>query len=159
MNYKIESKEAFKIIGLKEHYEMNVEEAFAKVPLFWQETVQSGMIPRILTLLNQPPFGLLGVSTCMNGKDFDYYIAAASDKPVPEGMTSYEVPACTWAIFECIGPMPQAIQELQKRIITEWLATSGYEYADAPDIEVYSDGDQQSSDYRSEVWLPIVKKQ
>ncbi|WP_338056064.1 GyrI-like domain-containing protein [Thermanaerosceptrum fracticalcis] len=43
-------------------------------------------------------------------------------------------------------------------MVTEWLPTSGYEYADAPDIEVYTDGDQQSPTYRSEVWLPIVKK-
>jgi len=50
------------------------------------------------------------------------------------------------------------MQNLQKRIITEWLPTSGYEYADAPDIEVYSDGNQQAEDYRSEVWLPIIKK-
>ena len=54
--------------------------------------------------------------------------------------------------------MPDSIQSLQKRIVTEWLPTSGYEYANAPDIEVYYDGDQQSKDYKSEVWLPIVKK-
>lgn len=158
MNYKIEKKAAFRIVGVKEHFNMDVEEAFAKVPLFWQKTIQSGMIPEILAQLNQPPLGLLGVTTCMNGKDFDYYIAAASDKPLPENMVEYEVPACTWAVFECIGPMPQAIQELQKRIITEWLPTSGYEYADAPDIEVYTEGDQQSPTYRTEIWLPIVKK-
>ncbi|GAB6085189.1 GyrI-like domain-containing protein [Alkaliphilus crotonatoxidans] len=50
------------------------------------------------------------------------------------------------------------MQSLQKRIITEWLPTSGYEYADAPDIEVYTDGDQQSPTYQSEIWLPVVKK-
>jgi AraC family transcriptional regulator len=54
--------------------------------------------------------------------------------------------------------MPTAIQELQKRIITEWLPTSGYEYANAPDIEVYFEGDQQADDYKCEVWLPITKK-
>jgi AraC family transcriptional regulator len=158
MNYKIEKKAAFRVVGVTEHFDMDVEEAFARVPLFWQKTIQSGMIPEILAQLNQPPYGLLGVSTCMNGKDFDYYIAVASGNPTPENMVEYDVPACTWAVFECIGPMPHAIQELQKRIITEWLPSSGYEYADAPDIEVYTEGDQQSSTYRSEVWLPIVKK-
>lgn len=158
MNYKIEKKDAFKIIGVKEHLDMNIEESFAKVPLFWQKTVQTGMIPKLCELMNQPPFGVLGVSTCMNGKDFDYYIAVATDKPAPEGTVEYQVLACTWAIFECIGPMPYAIQELQKRIVTEWLPTSGYEYADAPDIEIYTDGDQQSSTYKSEIWLPVVKK-
>ena len=70
----------------------------------------------------------------------------------------YEIPAGTWAVFDCVGSMSGAIQELQKRIVTEWLPTSGYEYANASDIEVYFDGDQQSADYRCEVWLPIVKK-
>ncbi|NLT47697.1 MAG: AraC family transcriptional regulator, partial [Clostridiales bacterium] len=93
----------------------------------------------------------------MSGEDLDYYIAVATDKPTPKDMTEYEVPAGTWAVFECIGPMPGAIQELQKRIVTEWLPTSGYEYANAPDIEVYFEGDQQSADYRCEVWLPIKK--
>jgi len=158
MNYRIEKKEPFRIVGVKDHFDMSIEESFAKVPLFWQKTIQSGLLPKILPLLNQPPFGLLGVSTCMNGKDFDYYIAVATDKPAPEETVEYLVPACTWAVFECLGPMPQAIQELQKRIVTEWLPSSGYEYADAPDIEVYTEGDQQSPTYRSEVWLPITKK-
>ena len=159
MNYKIEQKEAFRIVGVREQMEMEMEGAFARVPIFWQETIQAGMIPNILGMLNQPPHGLLGVSSSTSGTEFDYYIAVASDKPTPQGMDEFEVPACTWAVFECIGPMPRTIQELQKRIITEWLPTSGYEYADAPDMEVYTDGDQQSPSYRSEVWLPVVRKQ
>lgn len=159
MNYKIEKREAFRIVGVKEHMELNVEENFVLVPQFWAETFKNGMFDKICQLSNQEPFGVLGVSTCMNGRDFDYYIACATDKPVPENMSEYQVPAATWAIFECIGPMPTAIQELQKRIITEWLPTSGYEYADAPDIEVYPAGDSTSPDYKTEVWLPVVKKQ
>ncbi len=159
MNYKIEQKEAFRIVGVRERLEMEMEGAFARVPMFWQETIQAGMIPKILEMHSQPPYGLLGISSGMNNTEFDYYIAVASDKPAPQGMCEFEVPACTWAVFECIGSMPQAIQELQKRIITEWLPTSGYEYANAPDIEVYTEGDQQSPSYRSEVWLPVVRKQ
>lgn len=158
MNYRIEKKDAFRIVGAKEHMELNVEENFVRVPQFWGETFQNGMFAEICQLSNQEPFGVLGVSTCMNGKDFDYYIACATDKSIPDNMYEYMVPATTWAMFECIGPMPTAIQELQKRIITEWLPTSGYEYADAPDIEVYPAGDTSSPDYKCEVWLPIVKK-
>lgn len=158
MNYKIVTKDAFKIVGVKEHYNMSIEESFAKVPLFWQKTVESGIVPAILALLGKEPYGLLGVSTCMNGKDFDYYIAVATDKDTPEGMVDYTIPECTWAVFECVGAMPTAIQELQKRIVTEWLPTSSYEYANAPDVEVYFEGDQQADNYRCEVWLPIIKK-
>jgi AraC family transcriptional regulator len=158
MNYRIEKKEAFRIIGVKEHFDMNLEEAFAQVPLFWQKTVEAGLIPEVLEMLNKPPLGLLGVSTSVGDHNFDYYIAVASDKHTPDGMSELEVPACIWAIFESVGAMPHAIQDLQKRIITEWLPTSGFEYANAPDIEVYPEGDQQSPTYRCEVWLPVVKK-
>jgi AraC family transcriptional regulator len=158
MNYKIITKDSFKVVGVKEHYDMSIEECFAKVPLFWKKTIESGIVPTILPLMDKEPYGLLGVSTCMNGQDIDYYIAVATDREKPNGMVEYTVPECTWAVFECVGAMPTAIQELQKRIITEWLPTSGYEYANAPDIEVYFDGDQQADNYRSQVWLPIIKK-
>ena len=158
MNYRIEKKESFRIVGVKEHYTMDVEECFAEIPIFWQRTGASGVIPQILSLMDREPYGLLGVSTCMNGEDLDYYIAVASEKERLENMVEYIVPDCEWAIFECVGSMPASIQELQKRIITEWLPTSGYEYANAPDIEVYFEGDQQAEDYKCEVWLPIIKK-
>lgn len=158
MNYRIEKKEAFKIVGVKEHYIINIEENFAGIPQFWQKTAQSGVIPEICALSDREPYGVLGISTCMNGKDFDYYIAVATNRETPEKMAEYIVPECTWAIFECIGALPSAIQSLQKRIVSEWLPASGFEYADAPDIEVYFEGDQRADDYRCEVWLPVVKK-
>lgn len=158
MNYKIISRDSFKIVGVKQYYNLSAEECMAHVPLFWQETVQSGIVPSIIALIDQEPYGLLGVSTCMNGRDLDYYIAAPTSQQTPAGMAEYTIPACTWAVFECIGAMPDAIQSLQKRIVTEWLPTSGYEYANAPDIEVYFEGNQQAADYRCEVWLPITKK-
>lgn len=157
MDYRIEKKGAFKIVGVKQHYSMSIEESMINVPLFWQKTAQSGVIPKLCTLMNKEPSGILGVSTCMNGKDFDYYIAVASNREKPADMVDYIVPESLWAIFECIGAMPDAIQTLQKRIVSEWLPNSGYEYANAPDIEVYFEGNQQADDYKCEVWLPIIK--
>ncbi len=157
MNYRIESKPEFRVVGVKKHFSGSLDECFAAVPLFWQNTIQRGEIPVISNLIDQPPFGIMGVGTSMDSGKFDYYIAVATDKETPPNMEEYTVPACTWAIFECIGAMPDAIQSLQKRIVTEWLPTSGYEYASAPDIEVYFDGDQQSPDYKCEVWLPVKK--
>ena len=146
------------LYGTHRLYGMDIDESYKQVPKFWQEAIQSGLIPKVLSMNNLEPKALLGLSTCMNGKDFDYYIAVASDKDIVDDMSEYTVPKCTWAVFESIGAMPNAIQDLQKRIITEWLPTSGYEYADAPDIEVYLEGDQFAADYKCEVWLPIRKK-
>lgn len=158
MKYRIEKKEAFRIVGVKESMHVNLEENFAKIPQLWQQVTQDGSLMRLVKMMNQPPFSILGVSTCMNGEKMDYYIAAATNLPAPEGMCETIVPAGIWAIFECVGPLPHTMQDLQRRIITEWLPTSGYEYADAPDVEVYTNGDQQAADYRSEIWLPVVKK-
>lgn len=157
MNYRIESKPEFRVVGAKRHFSGSMEEGFASVPLFWQEVAQRGVITQLCELIDKSPSGVLGVSYSMDNSNFDYYIAVATDKKVPQGMDEYIVPACTWAIFECVGAMPDAIQNLQKRIVTEWLPSSGYEYANAPDIELYFEGNQQAPDYKCEVWLPVKK--
>lgn len=160
MNFRIETKEGFRIAGYALKEPMTMEDCFEKVPVFWQEVAGKGGIEKVCTLVDgTEPQGILGVSTCDNGEFSGYYIAAATKQPCAEGMEEYFVPQGTWAIFDCVGPMPHAIQSLQQRIITEWLPTSGYEYAAAPDIEVYYEGDQSAANYRSQVWLPIVKKQ
>lgn len=50
-------------------------------------------------------------------------------------MEEYIVPPSTWAIFAGEGTN-KSIQELERRIVTKWLPTSGYEYANPPDVEV-----------------------
>ncbi|KAB8138124.1 AraC family transcriptional regulator, partial [Gracilibacillus oryzae] len=54
--------------------------------------------------------------------------------------------------------MPDAIQNVWKRIFSEWFPSTGYEHADAPELEVYYPGDPASADYRSEVWIPVIDK-
>lgn len=45
-----------------------------------------------------------------------------------------------------------------QRIFSEWFPNSGYEHAQVPEIEAYYDGDKMAADYKSEVWIPVVKK-
>lgn len=59
------------------------------------------------------------------------------------------------AVFYEEGPVIK-MQELETRIVTEWLPTSGYEYANAPEIELYLNPDPDNTKY--EIWLPIVRK-
>ena len=104
--------------------------------------------------MDTPPMGLLGVSACNDEEQWKYFIAVSSTKASDE-FEEYTVPASTWAIFSGTGTN-QSIQELEQQIITEWLPTSGYEYANAPDIEVYLNPDPQNAQY--EVWIPVAKK-
>lgn len=155
MNYRIETKEAFRVVGVSVPLHREIEQNFAVIPPKWQEITQNGTLQKLVGMMDTPPMGVLGVSTCSDDGPWRYYIAVATTQPRGE-LEEYVVPAATWAIFPGRGP-GQSIQELEKRIVTEWLPTSGYEYGNAADIEVYLNADPQNSEY--EVWIPVVKRQ
>lgn len=154
MNYRIEKKDAFRIIGVSQPLDKEIEKNFAVVPKMWQEAALNGTIQRLASLMDTAPMGLLGVSACNDVDQWKYFIAVSSTKETTE-FEEYIVPAATWAIFAGAGTN-QTMQELEQRIVTEWLPTSGYEYANAPDVEVYLNADPQNAQY--EVWIPVIKK-
>ncbi len=154
MNYRIETKEAFRIIGVSAPLDKEIENNFKVVPEMWQEASVNGTIRKLAGIMDTQPMGLLGVSVCNDEEQWKYFIAVSGTNASDE-FEEYTVPASTWAIFSGTGTN-QSVQELEQRIITEWLPTSGYEYANAPDIEVYLNPDPQNAQY--EVWIPVVKK-
>lgn len=155
MNYRIEKKDAFRIVGVSEPLKRDIQENFKVVPQMWQKASMDGTIPRLAGLMNGQPMGLLGVSVCGDEEDWRYFIAVASSGEIDDSLEEYMVPAATWAVFSGSGTN-LSIQDLEKRIVTEWLPTSGYEYGNAPDIEVYISPDPKNAQY--EVWIPVVKK-
>lgn len=154
MNYRIEEKPAFRIVGVSVPLHKNIEENFAVIPSKWQEIAENGSLQRLISMMDTPPMGVLGVSTCNDEEEWRYYIAVSSSQPKGD-FEEYTVPAATWAVFPGSGTN-QSIQELERRIVTEWLPTSGYEYGSAPDVEVYLNPDPPNAQY--EVWIPVVKK-
>ncbi len=154
MNYRMETKEAFRIVGVSAPLHHEIENNFAVVPGMWQNAGMDGTLQKLAGMMDTEPKGLLGVSACNDEEEWKYFIAVASTMPKGE-FEEYIIPASTWAVFSGTGTN-RSIQELEQRIITEWLPTSGYEYANAPDIEVYLNPDPQNAQY--EVWIPVVKK-
>lgn len=153
LNYRIETKEAFRIIGISAPLFQEIENNFMIVPNMWQKAATDGTIQKLAGLMDMPPAGLLGVSACNDMEEWRYFIAVSSSKECGE-FEEYIVPASTWAVFSGEGTN-QSVQELEQRIVTEWLPASGYEYADAPDMEVYINPDPANAKY--EVWIPVVK--
>ena len=154
LNYRIEEKAAFRIVGVSHPLDKEIENNFAAVPQMWQNAAVNGTLEKIAPLMNNQPMGVLGVSVCNDEEDWQYFIAVSSSAEIDNSLDEYVVPACTWAIFSGIGT-GISIQELEQRIITEWLPASGFELANAPDIEVYLNPDPNNTQY--EVWLPIRK--
>ena len=110
-------------------------------------------LAKLLRTQTSPLPGLLGASR-ETGEGWQYMIGVCADR-AGEGMALWRVPACHWAVFSGQGAMPTAIQEVERRAVLEWLPASGYEYANAPDIEAYLVPEPENAAF--EVWLPVVR--
>lgn len=113
-----------------------------------------GTIKTLASMMDTKLSGLMGVSTCNEQDDWEYYIAVATSKE-NESFEELVIPPSTWAVFYQEDSLIK-VQELETRIVTEWLPTSGYEYANAPEIEMYFNSNPDNARY--EIWLPIVRK-
>ncbi len=152
LNYRIEEKAAFRIVGVSHPLDKEIEKNFKTVPQMWQNAAMNGTIEKLASLMNDQPMGVLGVSVCNDKEDWRYFIAVSSSADADNALDEYIIPACTWAVFSGTGT-GMSIQELEQRIVTEWLPTSGFEYDNAPDIEVYLNPDPNDIQY--EVWVPV----
>ena len=155
MNFRIEKKDSFRVIGIAQPLEKDMEKNFEVVPQMWQAAAMNGTLQKLAAMIDSQPAGILGVSACNDSENWKYYIAVASIQEVDNTLEEYIVPSFTWAIFSGKGECPRAIQELEQRIITEWLPSSGYEYDNGPDVEVYLTPDMQNAKF--EVWIPIKR--
>jgi AraC family transcriptional regulator len=98
----------------------------------------------------------------MDGVNDKFAYAIGVEKPTakaaPAGFETLRIPAATWAVFESVGPMPKAIQDVTVKIFKEWFPSTGYEHAAIPELEVYLPGNPDAPDYHCQVWIPIIKK-
>ncbi|MFP4698644.1 MAG: effector binding domain-containing protein [Eubacteriales bacterium] len=153
MEYRIVEKPEFRIIGFKKKLEFDIGKNFITVPLFWEDLKKKNLLPQLCELMNQTPSGVLGITFYQRSTELNYYVAVASDNPVPNGMVEYVIPQATYAVFKCTGEFPEAIRELYRRFYSEWLPFSGYEYAEMQDIEVYPLSEKSANTV--EVWFAI----
>ncbi|MDK2808485.1 MAG: AraC family transcriptional regulator [Clostridiales bacterium] len=155
LDVRIEKLPAFSVMGMERRF--SYEKAFDEIPIFWQEWRQKWS--------QSLPIGKYGVSVEDEtiGKEFSYLIAGDYVADIKVDMSEWnitEIPAFQWAKFRCIGPMPEALQALNRRIFNEWLPNNGrYEIAAGYNIELYSMGDTSDTNYESEIWIPVSKRQ
>lgn len=73
-------------------------------------------------------------------------IAIEKPEKCSEEFEAYHVPVSQWAVFECVGKIPQAIMKSEIFAFTEWLPSSAYEHAKAPEMELYFAGNDGASE-------------
>ena len=153
MDYQLENMDAFTVLGKSRSFRF--DSAFDRIPAFWDEYARSGACAAVP--------GYLGI--CLppvaNSPEFEYLIAGfcEPDAAVPEGFRKVRIEPHTWMKFRAAGALPGALQRLNRRIYTEWLPNNAeYEAVCDMNLELYSQGDMSSPDYKIEIWLPVRKK-
>lgn len=157
MNYRIEQQKEFRLVGVSKSITTIDGKNFELIPKMWRETCENKTDEEIMKLGKQENPEFYGVCYNFRKDDFDYMIAVESDSEVSKGLVELVIPELTWVKFECRGRLPEAQQSVWKRVFTEWFPSSGYEHADGPELEWYSNEDMDSDNYLSEVWIPIKK--
>ena len=152
MEYNIEKWEAMDL--LVHAKEFHAETSETEIPKFWDEYYCNPGCRKI------PGYLGLCAQQKTDGDAFRYGIGckATDVEGIPEGFEIIHIPEYTWAVFKCVGPVPEAIQAMWERIYKEWLPVSDYELIPDYDIENYLPGDPSSRDYVSEICIPVRKK-
>ena len=155
LNFKIEKKEAFRVVGTSIMMDGDMEYMAEPMNQFWEVTRKNGTLDKIKALNNDGDSELFEVmAPDGNTEEWKYMLAVPTSAEVDEKLEAYTIGSYTWAIFSDDGR--SADEGLGYRVIKEWLPTSGYEYDNGPDINVIREGD--SDDAKSEFWIPIKKK-
>ncbi len=167
MNYKITKKDAFTMYGIERIISKVEGENYQTIPQFWQDVMNDGSFEKlrkstnVVTSIEDPGIANVNAVMCYgkeNADSFPYLIAAFETKDSKsEGFAKVEIGSYTWAIFRTEDHKPnetvEKIQELWRRVFSEWLPSSNYTIIDGPNLELYG-RTSRDAEY-SEVWLPV----
>ena len=163
MKYRIVEKGPFKLVGFKKRVPIifaGINPEIAKMT----ELLTPEVIKALKALSNIEPSGIVSASTNFSeGRmeekgELDHYIGVATSSAETADFDVLEVKAGTWAVFESIGPFPETLQSVWGRIYSEWFPSSGYEAVEGPEILWNESPDTGNPKYRSEIWIPVKKK-
>jgi AraC family transcriptional regulator len=162
MDYTIIEKPAFPIAVTKKKFTTAKGQNFIRIPKWWDEFLKSPDCARMASLTGNKAGSITGSSmlgVCFADErpvEFYYGIAVELPENTPaKPFEKMEIPAATWAVFDCTLP---SIQDVTKRIFSEWFPSTGYEHDAKPELEIYFPEDPRSKVMHCQVWIPVVKE-
>lgn len=153
MDIKIEKKQAFKVAGYNE------------------QDINSSLCPNVWDKLygKYSHEELAGIGTgesvgiCHDVESPDRinymagYITTDIEKAKDMGLEVLEVDEAEYAVVKLTGKVPECIHAGWKYLMEVFFPEHGYIHSGKPDFEYYFKGDMHSSDYKMELWVPVVK--
>jgi AraC family transcriptional regulator len=164
MEYRIEEKGAFSLVGIKKRVPIVFEGQNPEILKMVQaitpeqrEKLQAWRNTEVKTVVNAS-FNFDDGRYEEKGQ-LDHLIGSITTLEEDfEGFDVVDVPAGNWAVFKIEGPFPQALQETWGKIFSEWLPSSNCELAEGPEISFNGDMADLQKVY-SEIWIPVKKNQ
>lgn len=163
MDYRIEDKDAFKIVGVSKRVPLQFEGENQLINKLAQSITEEQRV-KMRSYANVEPFQVVNASynfdeNRMEEKgSLDHMIGVMTTIESDfKGFDVIEVPALTWAKFSCRGEFPKVMQETWGKIFSEWLPSSNYELVEAPEISFTKDLSDLDNVY-SEIWVAVKKK-
>lgn len=163
MEFKIEKKPAFNIVGVSKRVPLQFEGVNRAIQEL-AESITENQKSEMHELGDLYPMQMISASYAFDGEreeekgDLTHFIGFATTKENPfEDLEQLPIDRFTWAIFPNAGPFPELLQETWGKIYSEWLPSSNYERVQAPEIS-FSNFDEGLETCYSEIWVAVKEK-
>lgn len=155
-SWNLLQKDAFTIVGKQHWCSTKHQVHYQQIPALWSAAQKDGTFTHFVELDEANPKGMFGLC-CEEDKETQtmlYMMGVISSKKSKDDVLLY-IPAMTWAVFDCIGRVPDAIQQGWRFLQEEWYVKYPFAHGNAPELEWYSDGNIFDNAYHSQIWIPI----
>ncbi|HHV65724.1 MAG TPA: AraC family transcriptional regulator [Peptococcaceae bacterium] len=164
MEFRIEEKPAFNLVGVSKRVPMQFEGVNMEIVKL-AESITEEQRKEMHALQNIEPYEIINASYDADAnflKEEGYLThligVLTTEDQVSDLLDKVPVPACTWAVFPNEGPFPATLQNTMARIYSEWLPSANYEVIDFPNFS-FTIMDKEKPDYAySEIWIPVRRK-
>lgn len=164
MEFRIEEKPAFNLVGVSKRVPMQFEGVNNEI-LKLAMSITKEQKEEMHSLQNMEPCEIVNASYDADADflkeegELTHLIGVlTTENNISEHLDIVHVEPCTWAVFPNEGPFPSTLQETMAKVYSEWLPSSNYEVINVPTFS-FTKMDEKSKDYAySEVWIPVKKK-
>ncbi len=164
MEFRIEDKPAFNLVGVSKRVPMQFEGVNNEIVKLAQ-SITDEQKEEMHSLQNIAPYEIVNASYEADANflkeegDLTHLIGVlTTEDKVSDLLEKVPVKAYTWAVFPNEGSFPSTLQETMAKIYSEWLPSSDYQVINAPTFS-FTKMSEHKKDYAySEVWIPVVKK-
>lgn len=164
MEFRIEDKPAFNLVGVSKRIPMQFEGVNNEIVKLAQSITEEQR-KEMHSLQNIEPYEIVNASYEADANflkeegDLTHLIGVlTTTNQVSDQLEKVPVDAYTWAIFPNEGPFPSTLQNTMAKVYSEWLLSSDYAVINAPTFS-FTKMDRDKKDYAySEVWIPVRKR-